>query len=464
MISLCMGGCLWAQTADVPLWAEQVNRAAAMIKEQPQAAEDAFDELLRGKNKRNTALLVDIGEAYLQEGKYDMASVYAQRAKEVDNKYADAYLLSGNVAMARKDVNQASSDYSQAIYFDEDCCEAYLKYAELYQGVNPQLSLDMLQRLQDKMPDDIRVQKQLGDIYYGMGEYGKAITAYNDFMDDGKPSPQDYARYATLLYLNKEYSQSLEETKEGLAVAPDNLILNRLAMYDNYELEAVDEGLEAARAFFALPDAENRVYLDYVYYGRLLDAKEQYAEAIGQYQKALELNVQHPEIYKAMAETYEKVPDYPKAIAAFKKYMEAIREPSDAGDLFLYGQLNYFAASDPTALHNQALYLSEADSAFAEVADYTPDNYLGPFWRARTNSLLDPETTQGLAKPYYEAALNLLERKPDASKSLLVECLSYLGYYYFVQEDYPQSKTYWTRILTLDPENETALKALEGLQ
>ena len=38
---------------------------------------------------------------------------------------------------------------------------------------------------------------------------------------------------------------------------------------------------------------------------------------------------------------------------------------------------------------------------------------------ARVNSLRDPETTQGLAKPYYEAALSILEQKSDATKSVL---------------------------------------------
>lgn len=85
------------------------------------------------------------------------------------------------------------------------------------------------------------------------------------------------------------------------------------------------------------------------------------------------------------------------------------------------------------------------------MAAKVPDNYLGNFWRARVNSLRDPETTQGLAKPYYEAALSILEQKPDATKSVLVECNSYLGYYYFVKEDYNQSNCigirYWKLIL-----------------
>ncbi len=98
------------------------------------------------------------------------------------------------------------------------------------------------------------------------------------------------------------------------------------------------------------------------------------------------------------------------------------------------------------------------------MAAKVPDNYLGNFWRARVNSLRDPETAQGLAKPYYEAALGILEQKPDATKSVLVECNSYLGYYYFVKEDYDQSKLYWNKILEIDPGNETATKALGGIK
>ena len=108
--------------------------------------------------------------------------------------------------------------------------------------------------------------------------------------------------------------------------------------------------------------------------------------------------------------------------------------------------------------------LTKADEIFAQVAQRVPTNYLGNFWRARVNSLLDPETSQGLAKPYYEAALALLSQQPQASQSLMIECESYLGYYYFLQKDYEQSKEHWRNILKLDPEHAAAKQALEGMK
>ena len=445
-------------------WDNEVNQAAALIKVNPEAAEDAFETLLKGANKKNVALLVDIGEAYLKEGDMETAQEYADRAKEVNRRCADAYVLSGDVAFARNDVNRASSEYNQAIYFDENCSEAYLKYADVYQWVNPQLSIEMLERLNKKTPDDPRVDKQLGEVYYGMGEYGKAIEAYDDYMETSAPEVKDYTRYATLLYLNKEFETSLKTVDKGLKMDAGNQVLKRLLMYNQYELGNYDAGLTEASAYFATTNSAEWVYLDHVYYGRLLKQKQQYEEALAQFNQALALDKTQTHIYQDISMAYEGKRDYPRAIESFRTFMEAEHNTADMGHLFLYGRLNYYAAADSTLKDVQTDYLAEADAAFARVMDYAPDNYLGFFWRARTNSLKDPETVEGLAKPYYEASLALFEQKPDTFVPLVVECLSYLGYYYFVKEDYSKSKEYWTKILTIDPENETAKAALDGMK
>ena len=51
-------------------------------------------------------MLVEIGRAYLDQGKTAEAAEYAQRAKDVNSKCAVAYLLSGDVALKLNDVNK----------------------------------------------------------------------------------------------------------------------------------------------------------------------------------------------------------------------------------------------------------------------------------------------------------------------------------------------------------------------
>ena len=444
-----------------------ITQIASGINETPETAAKEFSELLKGKNKKNISLLVAIGNAYLDHNRPAEAQVYADRAMKTDSKSAPVYMLAGDIALAQKNVGTACGYYEQAILFDADCYDAYYKYARAYIGVNPQLSIDMLTKLKANHPELLEVNRQLANAYYQAGYYGKAKSAYDEFMQQGTPDAQDYGYYAMLLYLNKDYAQSLKAVEKGLATDKDNHLLKRLRMYDLYEIAAYKEGLEAADAFFDRPDGSDYVYLDFLYRGRLSLADQRNDEAMQWFEKALEADAahEHPEIAKEASAAHEKLQNYPEAIRLYQVYLDGLKGKAEVSDMFLMGRLYYIAAGSSTANETEKeAYLKKADEIFAEVSQRVPDNYLGYFWRARTNAMADPESTEGLAKPYYESALALLEKKADASKSLLIECESYLGYYYFLQKDYEKSKAYWNKILELDPENATARQALQGLQ
>lgn len=447
---------------------KRIEAAKAQIKDAPAVAADAFNDILRGKNKKKPDLLSAVAQAYLDNGETETARTYLERLMELDNKYAPGYVLAGDIELAQNKVGDACSQYEQAIYFDPHLNIAYLKYAQAYASVNPELAIEMLGKLKSQDPSYIAADKELAAIYYATGQYGKAKDAYEAYFNGGKPDLKDISNYSMVLFLAKDYGKSLEVAKQGLAKSPDNQLLKRLALYDNYELKQYDEAIKAAGTFFTNPSDTSYVYLDNLYYGRTLTALKQAEKAIEQYQIALKKDAGKSEIWKELSDLYSDMKDYDAAIEAYDGFLKTLKEP-EVSDLFMMGRLYYYAGSsvtdtDPASLARKKEILLRADSVFAEVATKVPDNYLGNFWRARTNSLLDPETTEGLAKPYYEAALAILESKPDASKPLVVECESYLGYYYFVKNDFPTSKVYWNKILTIDPENETAKKALEGIK
>lgn len=456
---------LYAQEPLTAGLTEQVQTLAGSIKEHPQVAAEGFDNLLKGKNKKNVSLLVAIGDAYLNAGNLPEARRYAQRAADVDNKVPQVYLLLGDIALAEKDPGTACGNYEQAILFDEGCKEAYYRYAHAYMGVNPQLSVDMLLKLKERFPEEIQTDRELANVYYQMGDYSRAKTAFDMFMQAGNPEVQDYGRYAMLLYLNKDYRESMSMVEKGLSMDSDHHLLKRLKMYDLYELKAYDESLEASQEFFAQKEG-NFVYLDYLYQGRIYRALKQTEPAIAAFRKALEVDSQgeYPEIWKEISGAYEAAQDYPQALDAFQHYTDGLHGNMEVSDLFLLGRLYYLSASAVEDEGQKAAFLTKADEIFAQVARRVPSNYLGSFWRARVNSLLDPETTEGLAKPYYETALALLEQQPQASQSLIIECESYLGYYYFLKNDYERSKGHWRNILKLDPEHEAARQALEGMK
>lgn len=456
---------LWAQESLTTDLVQQVEQIAKAIKTDPATATKSFDELLKGKNKKNVSLYIAVSKAFLNEGKTQEAKSYADRALKVDNKSAKVCMLAGDVALAMKDAGTACGYYEQAILFDESSSEAYYKYAHAYLGVNPQLSVEKLMELKSKHPEDVNVDRELANAYYEMGNFSKAKTAYDEFMAKGKPVVQDYARYATLLFLNKDYEKSLEMTKQGIQLEASNHLLKRLKMYDLYEMKSYADGLAAADDFFADPNNPDYVYLDYVYRGRLYLASENNDAAVAEFEKALKADEksEHPEVAKELSEAYEQQKNYAEAIRTYELYLSKQKD-ADVKETFMLGRLYYKAASDPNAGDNKATYVTKGDSVFANVTERTPNSYLGSFWRARLNALSDPETTEGLAKPYYEAALQVLEGNENAPKSVVIECESYLGYYYFVKEDYEQSKIYWNKILQIDPENATAKQALQGIK
>ena len=52
-----------------------------------------------------------------------------------------------------------------------------------------------------------------------------------------------------------------------------------------------------------------------MYYGHLLDALKRYDEAVGQYEKAIQLDPTKTDLYKNISTAYEQKNDYKKAIA-----------------------------------------------------------------------------------------------------------------------------------------------------
>lgn len=58
----------------------------------------------------------------------------------------------------------------------------------------------------------------------------------------------------------------------------------------------------------------------------------------------------------------------------------------------------------------------------------------------------------------------LIGKNEPHYSSVLVECYSYLGYYYLVANKLAESKDYWNKTLIIEPSNATAKRALDGIK
>ena len=470
----CMGavllvGTLAAQTP-APEWQAGVEQVRDLIKTNPEQASETVGELLKGKNKKNVSLIVSVARAYLDAGKLADAENYLKVAQKANGKDASVSVLEGDIALAKKDVGHACQLYEQAIYFNPDCKEAYLKYAHAYKSASPSQAIDKLQQLKALAPDYLEADKELAGVYYANNRFGKAAETYAKFIDTPIATEDDMLKYAFALFLNHDFEKSLEVVRKGLQKNGRHAAFNRLAMYNYTDLKRYKDAEQAADAFFNASDNADYSYLDYRYYGALLSALKKYDQAIMEYGKALEKDGSQIDIWREIADAYEMKNDYVQAIAAYQKYYDALNQDKKTPEvLFQLGRLYYGqgTSSDTLAVRpaDRVAALQAADSVFALVALQAPDSYLGDMWRARTNSAIDSETTEGLAKPYYEKVAEMLLAKNEPKyNSALIECYSYLGYYYLLKSDYPASKEYWNKILAIDSTNATAKKALDGIK
>lgn len=460
---------LYAQSDD---WKAGVEKVKDLIKTNPEMAEEQADDLLKGKNKKNVDLVLAIGRAYMEAGQLEQAEDYVKIAKKADSKSAAVSIFEGDIAVARKDPGTASQRYEEAIYFDPNCKEAYLKYADIYKAANPGLATSKLEELRAIDPQAVEVDRKLAEIYYSANEFDKAADAYSRFAEGDKATEKDLVNYSFALFLNHDFEKSLAVANLGLQKNPQHAVFNRLRMYNFIDLKRYDEAKQAADSFFAACKTEDLTYLDYLYHGTLLDALKDYNNAVISLEKAYEMNKDRTEMLRQISSSYEGAEKYEEAIDAFNKYVATLPEEQKTPDLtFEVGRLYYAEGTTADSVNYtpemKKEALLQADSAFAKLAELVPDNYLGNFWRARTNSALDPETTEGLAKPYYEQVAAMLEEKAKTEpryNRTIIECYRYLGYYYLVTEDYEKSKEYWNKILTIDPEDAIATKALEGIK
>ena len=94
-----------------------IKQATEIIKSTKNDVEKALKPIYKA-NKKNPAVLVGIGRAFLDQKNTEMAMKYANLAMERDKKYAPAYILAGDVEVLKDDGGAAAGWYQQAKYFD----------------------------------------------------------------------------------------------------------------------------------------------------------------------------------------------------------------------------------------------------------------------------------------------------------------------------------------------------------
>jgi Flp pilus assembly protein TadD len=414
-----------------------------------------------------------------------------EMASNIDRKYVKAYITAGDIltmiaelTTLNEEYGKISGRYEQALYYAPDNVEAKTKLSNIYLLARNFSGAE--QALSEVLVIDssyIPALKAMGELEYMTGKYSQASHYFGKYMAIAEYTQKDVSKYINILYFNKEYAKSNDLITQNLVNDPDNPVLLRLKGYTSYELKKYKIGLEAMTRFFSLrsnTSSDKIIFTDYEYYGKLLSRNGEDSLAVQALNKALSMDSTKVYLYEDVAKSYEKLKNYNQAVLSYNKLIVNTKNVSP-GIYFNKGLALNFLASD-TSISQDTLkvrnYLLEADDAFGSVCSLSPNSHLGFLYRARMQSKFDPESTAGLAKPYYENALTIIEAKNDSVKykNEILEIYRYLGYYYYLQylsekeakntqlsaSHKKSSIQYWQMILAYEPKDKIALQALKA--
>ncbi len=377
----------------------------------------------------------------------ERAKKLLDRALSIDPKNVDANILYGDIYTELNNGSLAAEFYNKALDLNKNSARAIVSKGRLYKrSTNYDGAAEEFQKAISIDPDYAPAYRELGETEFKLGKLSKAKENYKKYLELSKNNCGARVRYASFLYLSKDYTGAIQELNQvENSCDANNLKFLRVSAYSYYETEDYPKGLLMIRKLFDLVPEEKRAAYDFEYYGKLLVAVNEDSLGIIQLRKAYGLDPNRTELLSEIANAYYKIKNYPEAVKAMNEKIATGKEPK-ALDYFILGKSYYFNAQ-----------FMEADTAFSRLNEVSAKYASGWLWRAKANTHIDSTSEAGLAKPYYEKYIEIaMADSMNISKyhSGLVEAYGYLAYYYILMKDNANALLFLQKKseLPLDPE------------
>ena len=434
----------------------------------------ALLEKARKMTKKDSKLEMEIARAF-----YDANPVaYAKdiekcikNARKWNPDDPDSYIFEADTKADKKDWGNAAGIYELAFDKDPNNIEAYVKYANTYFNVNPEMAIERLEELQAKVPNSALVQRELAEKYYADNLGAKAAEQYGKYIKNPNHFAQDEVRYVQLLFFGEKYQESLDlATSLVNKLNPTDskvFYMKRMQLYNLVQLEKWPEAVAAGRAFFAnaVPQGSNYEVRDYTDYGQALQNAGIPEEAIAAYEKAIDLNPNNTDLIRFMGDSYADAENFVKAAEYYQRLVDSGKNKSN--DLFTLSNYYLGVASTPGIDEaTKADAVAKSQKYIDEVDKLVPENVQIVNQKAKIAKFREGDTNNGAAVAAYNELLSILDKKdnPDDYARYYKYAYNYLAVYYFSKGDKATAKDYYQKWLKYDPDNESLRKYVDSLK
>jgi tetratricopeptide (TPR) repeat protein len=417
-----------------------------------------IDEALAQAGTKNALAYIEAADAYIHFTirNFDKAMQYLDKAAVLEPKNPDIEILYGDIYSEKNNGSAAATHYNRAIDLDKSSVRAIVSKGVLYKrSTNYQGAAEEFRNAIAIDPNFAPAHRELGEAYIKLGDLEKAKAEYKKYLELSSNNCSARIRYASFLYIGKDYAGALAEADQvKQSCDSNNVTLLRVMMYSLYETKDFVRGLHAAERLFAqLPESKYTV-TDYEYYGKLLFANEQDSLGAVMLHKGFEKDPLRVDLLQEIGNDFYAIKKYDQAAAAFREKIATGREVKSI-DYFRLAQSYFFGQ-----------HFLEADTAFNKLCELQPKWGTGFLWNAKNKTRIDSTSKDGLARPFYETYIQIAEDDSvNAAKYTegLKEAYSYLASYHYLQLKDPAKAVYYLNKkleLLTDPAEQKEIKGI----
>lgn len=462
--ALMMGlsGSAFAQEVNYMEALKPISEALNADPENPKAAKDLVKDYLK-VYKKDAAAIIGLGATYLQVHNFDKATEMADLvlANKKMNQ-SDAYVLLGDIAALQDSVGNAgaaATQYQTAISIDPHNVSAYERYARVYRHVNPQTAVEKLEELR-KVKPDYPVEIKAAEIMLSDQKYAEAAA----WFEKANPSQLDeiaYYQFVVAEFYSGNSKKALQVSRDGLKAHPGSEYLSRLAVMAAVEEKAFPEALTYSEN--VMRGRERKNFNDWYYYGQALAGNNKFQEAIKAYNMCLELKADNAEPLAKLAAAYKGLGDGDNALKYQRQYLDksdnvTTTDWADLASIYvgMGDQCDSIDRAKAVGYYNEAMGVYETmTEKFPSLKDWC--------WVAEASVALGKLKDLDKVSELYKrvAAFEEAKTEKDATTiNYLSAAYYFLGYYYMGKNDTELGKSYFEKLLQIDPNNVEAKKTL----
>lgn len=409
-------------------------------------------------NKKNADALAGLGRAFLAAKNFEQAKIYADMAMKMGKTNAAGYILRGDIASAEDDGGMAASYYEMATQQAPQEPTAYVKYARVYQKVDPNGAVAMLEKLRTVKPD-YPVDAAAGYMYSSNNQLKSAMNYYDKVQDVTALDDYILFDYASTAYVLEQYDKAVKLAQAGIQKYPQYGSFNRIGLYGSDKQKQYDAAVNYGKQLFSATDTIKYTVNDYVYYADALVNTGKVDEAVAAYKHIPEIDAENKDVNKYIAEAYTKAKKFTEAVAAYEQYLK------DKGDDVTYKEYDNFAdiyleqaeaaandADKKAALKKAADIYGLIAEKFDYAAIYAVNKQAGAYYQ------INPDLKAGAALPYYKKLIELIDAKAEKEASDIKKlgiAYQYLAVHYIQNDKVAEAKQWASKLLEVRPDDET---------